>query len=115
MILSIILGVLIPVVYTVPLLFGEGYIPEKWMFTTFYGQTAPGGLLAPISVPIYFYIFAKENRVLPLVLNAPWFRASSFVLFNWILYGLIAYLILGRFKRFGKRSASATPPPEFEK
>ncbi len=118
-ILSIILGVLIPVVYALALSLGEGYISERWISAKFYGQSAPGVLLAPITLPVYFDIFTKENRILPFIFDTVWFRLSSFILFNWILYGLIAYVILGRFKRFRKQSATASPeppsPPEFER
>lgn len=79
-ILSIILGVLIPVIYGVILPFGEGYISDSWMDTKFYGQPAPGILLAPFSIPIYFDIFVKAHRILPFIFDTIWFRTSSFIL-----------------------------------
>lgn len=116
-ILSIILGVLIPVSYIEILSLGDGIIPDNWADMKFYNQPAPGIVFAPVSLPIYFDIFTKEERILPFIFNTFWFRTLSFILFNWVLYGLIGYFILGRFKRFKKRTAFVSefppPPPEF--
>jgi hypothetical protein len=112
-ILSIILGVIIPIAYMVILSFGEGYISESFVETRFYSQPAPGVLLAPVTIPVYFDILVKEERILPMIFDTFWFRFLSFILFNWILYGTISYLLLGCFKRFKRKSvpASEAPPP----
>ena len=117
-VLSIILGVFIPVFYTVILSFGEGVISESWVVMQFFNQPAPGVLLAPVTLPIYFDIFTKEERILPFIFDTVWFRVSSFVLFNWLLYGMISYFVLGYFKRFRKRDvlvSEVPPPPEFDR
>ena len=82
------------------------------------GQPAPGILLAPFSLPIYFDIFVKEEEIAPAIFDMFWFRFSSFILFNGVLYGIIIYLLLGRLARFKKQKVwgSEVPPqpPTFE-
>jgi hypothetical protein len=82
-----------------------------------FNQSAPGILLAPFSIPIYFNIFLKEKRIAPFIFETLLFRLSSLILFNWVLYGFIIYLVLGRLSRFKKQKFiySEPPlPPEFE-
>ena len=112
-IFSIILGIVTPVSYLALMAFIEDFLPAGLMITTFYGQKAPGLLLAPFTLPIYFDIFVKAERFAPLIFDTPFFRLVTFILFDWALYGLISYFVLGRLKRFKKRTvtASETPPP----
>lgn len=82
------------------------------------GESAPGILFAPVSVPIYLDIWLKKMRWLPLVFDTFLFRFSSFIFFNAILYGMLIYVILGRLARWRKQkmlfSESPPPPPNFE-
>jgi len=112
-ILSIIFGIIFPLACVAMLAFTEKYIPSALMLSSFHGKPAPGILLAPFLLPVYFDIFVKEERILPLIFDTFWFRVISVVLFDWLLYGTIIYFILGRFKRFKKKSVevSSEPPP----
>jgi hypothetical protein len=67
-----------------------------------YSQSAPGILLAPFSISIYLDIFLKQQSIMPYIFDTFLFRFLSFILYNWALYGLIIYFILGRLGRFKK-------------
>lgn len=78
-----------------------------------YNEPAPGILFMPFFIPAFLSIFLKYHQILPFIFDTVWFRVSSFILFNWGLYGIIAYFVLGRFKRFKKQEkvVSDEPPP----
>jgi hypothetical protein len=110
-ILSIILGILFPVICVVILVFIGDYFPLILVKMNFYGKPAPGILFAPFTIPIYLSIFLNRERILPIIFDTVWFRAISLVLFNWMLYGTVSYLILGQFERFKKKSVEASHEP----
>jgi hypothetical protein len=109
---SIILGIVFPIICLTMLGVIAEYIPMRLTVSKFYGQPAPGILLAPFTIPFYFDTFVKEERILPHIFDTFWFRVSTFILWNWILYGTIIYFVLGLFKGFKKQSVSfsETPP-----
>lgn len=112
-ILSIIFGIIFPLVCLVILVFTADYLPAALTTMTFYGKPAPGILFAPFLFPAYLNFYLTHKRILPSIFDTPWFRIISFVLFNWSVYGAIFYFILGRFKRFKRKSvvSSQEPPP----
>ncbi len=116
-ILSIILGFVFPIICIILIEAISEHIPTWLTVSTFYGQPAPGILLAPFTIPFYFDNFVKAERILPQVFDTFWFRVLTFVFYNWIVYGILGYLALGRLKRLKKRSVSASenppPPPAF--
>ncbi len=110
--IAIVLGFVFPVICLVILGIIGNYLPEFLMLTTMQGEPAPGILLAPFSIPIYLDIFIKQNHIAPIIFDNFLFRFTSFAFFNWCLYEIIIYLILGRLKRFKKSEIiySETPP-----
>ncbi len=117
--LSIILGLVLPFVCFMAIGITTDYMsPSSLTEIRIYNEPAPGILLAPFSLPFYLDIFLKESRIVPYIFDNFWFRFTSFILFNWVLYGFIIYLILGRLARFKNQKIvfSETPPqpPNFE-
>lgn len=118
-ILSIILGLIAPFACFMAIGITTDYMsPSVLTEIKVLNQPAPGLLLAPFSIPFYLDIFLKEKRIAPYIFDTFWFRFSSFILFNWVLYGFIIYLILGKLNRFKepKNIYSETPPlpPNFK-
>lgn len=118
-ILSTILGLILPFVCFMGIGITTDYMsPSILTEIKLFNQSAPGLLLAPFSIPFYFDIFLKEKRIAPYIFDTFLFRFSSFILFNWALYGFIIYLVLGKLNRFKdlKVIYSETPPlpPHFE-
>jgi hypothetical protein len=117
-ILSIISGLIIPFVCFMAIGITTDYMqPSALTEIKIFDEPAPGILLAPFSIPIYCWIFLKTGRIAPQIFDTFWFRFSSLILFNWILYGIIFYFLLGYLKRFKKQKAivsDAPPPPVFE-
>lgn len=114
--LAIILGFLFPLICLIILIF-IGDLPESLMLAKINSEPAPGILLAPFMIPVYFDIFLKQKHITPFIFDNVLFRVSSFILFNWALYGIVSYFILGRLKRFRrlKNTYSEPPlPPTFE-
>lgn len=119
LILSIILGLIAPFACFMAIGITTDYMsPSVLTEIKILNQPAPGLLLAPFSIPFYLDIFLKEKRIAPYIFDTFWFRFSSFILFNWVLYGFIIYLILGKLNRFKepKTICSETPPapPNFK-
>ena len=115
---AIILGFVFPTICLVILGFIGDYLPEFLMLTKVNSEPAPGILLAPFTLPVYMDIFLKQNHIAPMIFDNFLFRFSSFILFNWVLYGFIFYFILGKLKRFKKSEilySETPPPPKFEK
>ena len=117
--LSIMFGFLFPFACLTTVATISVYIPQRLIVSRFYGQPAPGIIVAPFALPVYASIFIEEKQILPPILDIFWFRVILFVLFNWCFYGTIFYIILGRFKIFKKKSAACSnkppPPPLFSK
>lgn len=93
-------------------------LPSHLTEIKIYGESAPGLLLAPFSIPIYLEITLKKKQILPEIFDTSLFRLSSLILFNWALYGIVIYFLLNWFKQF-KRSNDSTfssppSPPEFD-
>ena len=114
---SIILGIVFPLICLIILAFIGEYLPPALTAMEIYDEPAPGIIFAPFTIPIYFEIFVKHHRIMPFIFNTFLFRFLSLILFNWILYGMILYHLLGFLPRFKKQkiSYSETPPspPEF--
>jgi len=118
-ILSAILGLIFPFVCFMTIGIATDYMPPSALTEIkFYGQPAPGFLLAPFSIPIYLDIYLKQKLIAPKIFDTFLFRFSSFIFFNWMLYGILIYLLLGRLKQFKKQkilfSDTPPPPPKFE-
>jgi hypothetical protein len=116
---SVILGIVIPVIGFVTLEMATDLMnPSALTKIAIFDESAPGLLLAPFSLPIYFSIWVRYARILPDIFDTFVFRATSIVLFNWLLYGLIMYFLLGRLKWFRRQNneASSLPPrpPRFD-
>jgi len=109
--ISILLGFFFPIAGLAALAFIGEYLPPVLTSSNFYGRPAPGILLAPFLLPMYFGIYLNVNRILPEIFDTFWFRFLSLILFDWILYGTIFYFVLGRFKRFKKKTVEASPEP----
>jgi hypothetical protein len=126
-ILSIILGFIIPVGWilgvAVAVATFEKRLPDSlihpWIEMFIYGSSVPGLILAPVGIPEYIFIFAKEKSFLPPEFFSDYTEAGFFILFNWSLYGAATYYLWGKLKKFRKHPASGitTPPepPNFEK
>lgn len=125
-ILSAILGLVTPmlymigfalIAYTFQSSLSESVI-NPWIELFIYGESAPGILLIPVAIPEYIYIAAKANKLLPPQFFSDYIEFGFFVSLNWILYGSVIYLLLGRFKRFKKQLPFTfdvpPPPPQFE-
>jgi hypothetical protein len=119
-IISIILGIIFPIVCFIAIgITTDFLLPRRSIFTeiSIYGESAPGILFAPFSMPIYFVIYATKARIAPGIFDAKWFRLFAVILFDWVPYGLIIYWLLGRLERFKKQKEFGTtappPPPTF--
>lgn len=118
-VLSIILGILLPFTLIVIIGFSSDYFLSEsiWTDMKINGQPAPGILFIPFFIPLYLETYLQQQRIAPNLVDNPFFRASTLILFDWILYGFISYWILGKFKRFRREKPvySETPPepPEF--
>jgi hypothetical protein len=117
-VLSLILGLILPIIFFMAIGITTDYMsPSSLTEIKIYDQPAPGILLSPFSLPIYLDIILKENRIAPFIFDTTLFRISSLVLFNWTLYGTIAYFVLGKLKMFRNTPENETvppPPPNFE-
>jgi hypothetical protein len=117
-VLSIILGLILPFVCFLAIGIMTDYMsPSSLTEIKIYNQPAPGILLAPFSIPIYLDIILKEKQIAPSIFDTFLFRILSFILFNWGFYGIIIYLVLGKFSRFKRQKTifSEIPPlpPKF--
>ena len=74
------------------------------------GEIAPGLLFVPVLLPVYIDILMRQSGILPAMLDSAGFRIISLILFNWVVYGIIFYLLLGKLKRFKKQTADSQPP-----
>jgi len=96
-ILSIILGLILPFICFMAIGITTDYMsPSSLTEIRFCNQPAPGILLAPFSISIYLDVCLKEKRIAPYIFDTFLFRFTSLILFNWVLYGFIIYLVLGR-------------------
>lgn len=113
LIFSIVFGLIFPFVCFITIGIASDFIPETvWTEIRFRGESAPGILLIPFSIPIYFDIFANQERILPQIFGTIWFRISSMILFNWALYGVLIYWLIGRVQKSRmKKTYSHEPPP----
>ena len=109
--LSIIFGFIFPFACLTIIAIISVYIPQRWMVSRFYGQPAPGIIVAPFALSVYASIFIEEKQILPPIIDIFWFRIISLVLFNWWFYGTLIYFILGRFKIFKKKSDAFSKEP----
>lgn len=119
LVLSIILGIVFPVVGFILIGSTTDYMqPSALTEIKMFDEPAPGLLLAPFSLPIYFDIFVKQKHIAPEIFDTFWFRLLSMILFNWFLYGVVTYIVLGRLKGFKKQNAeicqSPPSPPIFD-
>ena len=116
-ILSIVLGFGFPFVSLAILLYVELYLPRSLTMSSFYGEPAPGILYAPFTLPVYLDIFLKQTGLLPEMFDNFRFRMISLIVFDWLLYGTVFYVVLGRFKKLKTKTAAASdeppPPPVF--
>lgn len=116
-IFSIILGFIFPLTCLVILGVIGDYLPESLMLAELNNDAVPGILLFPFTIPVYLSVFLKQNNFAPYLFDNFLFRISSFILFNWFLYGIIFYFVLGRLSRFNKSEqfySEVPPPPSFE-
>jgi hypothetical protein len=114
---AVILGFVFPVVCLMILGIIGDYLPESLMLAKMLGEPAPGLLVAPFTISVYLDILLKQKHIAPIIFDNFLFRFSSFVFFNWVLYGIISYLILGKLKRFKRAKiefSETPPPPNFE-
>ena len=110
--LSIILGLVFPFVCFIAIGVSTDYMTPSFLTEVeISGQSAPGILLAPFSLPFYVAIILNKNKIVPHIFDTFLFRFLFFILFNWILYGFIIYLILGKLRKRKIRQSSKTPPP----
>ena len=112
--LSTILGIVFPVISFIAIGSATDYMqPSVLTEIIIYDEPAPGLLLAPFSIPIYFDILARHYRIATAIFDTFWFRLLSLILFNWLLYGIIIYILLGCLKRFRKQPSQSweSPPP----
>lgn len=117
LIFSIILGLVFLLVCFITIGIASEFMPETvWTLTKFRGESAPGILFIPFSIPIYFDILVRQERILPRIFDTVWFRISSLILFNWILYGVLGYWFIGRVQklRMKKNYSNEPPPPSYE-
>lgn len=113
-ILSIILGILFPIISLLVLSLLSPILPDFFSDDIeIFGEKAPGILPSPFFIAIYLDIFFRHYNLFPYITNTFWFRLISLISTNLGLYGIIAYFILGKFKRFKKPNISASnePPP----
>ena len=117
-IISIILGLILPFICFVGIGITTDYMTPSFLTEIkMLGESAPGLLLAPFSLPFYLDIFLQKNQILPNIFDTFLYRFSFFILFNWVLYGLIIYWVLGKLPRFKKNKiifSEPPPPPSFE-
>lgn len=116
---AVILGIVFPVIGFVTLGKAMDLMnPSALTEIRISGEPAPGLLVAPFSVPIYFSVWVRQAGILPNIFDTFVFRATSIVLFNWLLYGSLMYILLGRIKWFRKQNnenSSLPPrPPRFD-
>ncbi len=74
----------------------------------------PGILWMPFVIPIYIIDILREARILSPTSDSIfflWIFVIFFVLFDWILYGTISFLLLGRLKQFKTQPAPASEIP----
>ncbi len=113
-ILSIILGILFPIFCILILALITDYLPS-YLFDDleFYGESVPGIILIPFFFPFYTDILLRNLANLPLIFQNLWLRGLFIIVQVWGVYGVLAYFILGRFKRFKKQEkvVSNEPPP----
>jgi len=112
-ILSIILGIVFPVVCMMAIGAMSDYLPKPLTELNFSGKLLPGILYVPFTIPLFCVAILRAYEILPPYSETIWHFLALFILFDWILYGTLSYLVLGRLKRFKKRivSASENPPP----
>ena len=103
---AIVGGVLIPVVY----LFIAGGIDElfpQFDLGTMYvnGNPEPGLLFVPMALPIYLNSVLRSHGYIGLAfsLDNPWFRGTSFILFDFVLYSFLSYAILRKLGWFAAK------------
>jgi hypothetical protein len=98
---AIILGVVFPAIWLI--LTGViSYLVFLPPLTDFRinGELVPGLLFMPVLIPVYFDILMRQYGILPSMFASIGFRVLSLILFNWIVYGIIFYLLLGKLNRF---------------
>jgi hypothetical protein len=111
-ILAIILGIVFPAIWLI-LIGALSYLVFLPPLTDFRinGELVPGLLFMPVLIPVYFDILMRQYGILPSMFASIGFRVLSLILFNWIFYGIIFYLLLGKLNRFKKQTVTNSPPP----
>src|ERR1700712_1235644 len=118
-IFSLILGIILPIILLVTIGTISEMLPESALTRIYIaGIPSPGLLTIPVLLPAYFCIYTKGNFILPEIFDTFLFRVLSVVLFDWILYGLLSYWLLGKLKWFKRQSVKFSDepplPPSFQ-
>ncbi len=118
--ISIVCGLLIPVLYTI----GAGaltatfpqYLPDTMQM---FGEPVPGPILAPTLFPFYLITWLEVNSYFGwgLLLDSMWFRVLATLIPNFLLYSILTYSVLLVFRRRKKMKLVGIqippPPPSF--
>lgn len=116
---SILGGILFPVLYAVILgLIVDFLLPQYNLDTfTYNGAHYPGLVFAPVSIPLYLYIYGGDKINFHPIFGTFLFRTIWFLGFNILLYTFLTYLLLWFIDSFKKKEHKnyKTPPlpPEF--
>lgn len=119
--ISILCGVLFPILYMVIIGSIDDFIFPQYDLTTreVYGQASMGLILAPIAIPFWVDDYIRFNQYfgLRMYLDTFWFRLIWTVGFNISLYTILSYFLfgyLGFFKSAEQSNFQNPPlPPQF--
>ena len=112
-IFSFFFGIIFPTVCFLSIGTATDFMPRS-VLTVLHinGESAPGILLSPFSIPIYLGILMNQTAFLPEFCKTAWFRISLIVLFDWTLYGMLFYIIWGKIKFRKNGNLVSEKPPD---
>lgn len=105
---SILVGIFFPILYaSAGGLLVDRVLPEGSETAQIGGQQVPGPLFAPIAIPVYIdaLLGSYEYFGSGSIFDNPWFRSTFYMLFNFLLFTIAAYLGLKRLGWFSSGPA----------